>query len=413
MNYTDIIIHKYRKYPGHTILVFDAICKTLSDRMEEVDWSRFDADDWNLLTVMAKTEGVAPLMYWAFKSSEETKDQRRKTAPSGEVAPPSSVPRLAKPTFNALQREYYSTAAYNALLFSELDRVLTALDAADIPVIVLKGAALAQTLYPDPGLRPMSDLDLLVSFERLDHAVQTANDFGYQGDDAVSYWPSLERVLGHHERLQNKKDVNLELHWSLTQAINGDHTLTDWFWEQTQPLSSNSEAQMLSPTSHLMYLSAHLFLGHGAARGLLLWLYDLHLLLADSSNKIDWDALLAQAQRLKWNAPLAAALSQLQDIFEMEIPPEILESLKSHQNTRSQKWVKYKSQPNQSRAWAQWQKWRNLTWYGKLAYSLGNFFPAPAFIRKRYDPNPAWLWPLFYFYRWGDMVLEFVKVLRT
>jgi len=124
MNYTDIIIHKYRKYLGHTILVFDAICKTLSDRMEEVDWSRFDADDWNLLTVMAKTEGVAPLMYWAFKSSEETKDQRRKTAPSGEVAPPSSVPRLAKPTFNALQREYYSTAARNTLLFRELDRLL-------------------------------------------------------------------------------------------------------------------------------------------------------------------------------------------------------------------------------------------------------------------------------------------------
>ena len=216
MKYREIITHKYREFPGHTTLVFDAICKTLSARMEEVDWTQFDEDDWQLLNVMAKTEGVAPLLYDAFKRSN---------------------PKcLNVQTFNKLQQEYYATAAYNALLFRELDRILTALDEADIRVILLKGAALAQTLYDDPALRPMSDLDLLVPFEKLDRAVQVANDLGFQSDDFVPYWPGIRRVRAHHEHVQNRKGVNLELHWSLTQAMNDDHTLTDWFWEHTQPL---------------------------------------------------------------------------------------------------------------------------------------------------------------------------------
>ncbi len=37
-----------------------------------------------------------------------------------------------------------------------------AFDAAGIPIVVLKGSALAQCFYPDPSWRPFSDLDLLV-----------------------------------------------------------------------------------------------------------------------------------------------------------------------------------------------------------------------------------------------------------
>ncbi len=412
MNYPAITAYKYHAYPGRPTLVFDAITKALTDRASEVDWPAFTPDDWRLLTIMAKTEGVAPLLYNAFKGF--------------------NVQTLNVGTFNVLQKEYYSTAAYNALLFSELERVLAALNAADIPVILLKGAALAQTLYPDPALRPMSDLDVLVPFEEVDHAVQAAQELGYRGDDALSYWPSLERVLGHHEHLQNEKGVNLELHWSLTQAFNGDHTLTDWFWRHTQPLRELRAAppgvfpraepspllsfpggQALSPTSHVMYLSTHLFLQHGAARGLLLWLYDLHLLLTRYGEEIDWEALLARSRHLGWGAPLAAALSQIRDVFQTEIPPEVLEFLHAHQDARSQGWVAYKSRLNQSRAWMWWQKWRTLTWRGRLAYGLGNVFPSPAFIRRRYAPNPAWLWPWYYFYRWGDMAVEAVRyVLR-
>ena len=43
-----------------------------------------------------------------------------------------------------------------------LREILHAFNAAGIDAVVLKGAALAHVLYPAVGLRPMSDIDLLV-----------------------------------------------------------------------------------------------------------------------------------------------------------------------------------------------------------------------------------------------------------
>ncbi|MBS1248790.1 MAG: hypothetical protein MAG431_00352 [Chloroflexi bacterium] len=407
MNYPAIVASKYTSYSGNAGLVFEANCKTLTGRAWQVDWPTFTGDDWYLLRVMAKTEGVAPLLYRALERSN-----------------PDTLNGL---TFQALRGEYYATAAYNTLLFEELARILTALEAAEIPVLLLKGAALAQTIYSDPALRPMSDLDVLVPFKEIDPAVRTVKTLGYRSDVA-SLWPCLERVLGHHDHLRNPHGVNLELHWSLTQAFNRDHTLTDWFWQHTKPLPALSRdnplqpsqartvlpaecsgAQALSPTAHLLFLSAHLFLQHGAARGILLWLYDLHLMLITYPKEIDWEALLEQSRRLGWGPPLVTALAQLRETFRTDFPPQILDTFQPLRDAPSQEWVKEKSQPNQSRAWTLWQKWRTLPWPGRAVYGLGNIFPSPAFMRKRYDPRPAWLWPFYYFYRWGDMLAEVAR----
>ena len=45
-------------------LVFDAICKVLSEREQLVDWDSFGKAEWQLFAQMAETEGVGPLLYW-------------------------------------------------------------------------------------------------------------------------------------------------------------------------------------------------------------------------------------------------------------------------------------------------------------------------------------------------------------
>ncbi|RWX51174.1 putative nucleotidyltransferase [Candidatus Electrothrix marina] len=54
----------------------------------------------------------------------------------------------------------------NALLSKTLARVLNILESAGIPSLVLKGAALCKTLYPEPGLRPMRDMVIVVKNSR-------------------------------------------------------------------------------------------------------------------------------------------------------------------------------------------------------------------------------------------------------
>ncbi len=57
---------------------------------------------------MAKSEGVAPLIYWAIKGSYKLH---------------SLFDRKA---FNILQSSYYATAARNIMLMQELERILKA-----------------------------------------------------------------------------------------------------------------------------------------------------------------------------------------------------------------------------------------------------------------------------------------------
>ena len=45
---------KYAPYPGNADLAYDAICKTLSERADQVTWDAFTPDDWQMLVMMAK-----------------------------------------------------------------------------------------------------------------------------------------------------------------------------------------------------------------------------------------------------------------------------------------------------------------------------------------------------------------------
>ena len=68
----------YTTLPANADLVYDSICKVLSERGEQactehgssVDWGEFSAAEWALLPRMAKAEGVAPLMHWKLKGMD-------------------------------------------------------------------------------------------------------------------------------------------------------------------------------------------------------------------------------------------------------------------------------------------------------------------------------------------------------
>src|SRR5258708_37464254 len=56
------------------------------------------------------------------------------------------------------RRGYSATLAHNALVRETLGEVLDVAAAQAIDVLPLKGALLAFTVYPDPGMRPMGDV---------------------------------------------------------------------------------------------------------------------------------------------------------------------------------------------------------------------------------------------------------------
>jgi hypothetical protein len=394
--------------------IYRSLCYVLSDRVDQIAWDEFAPTDWELFSQMAEREGVAPLMYWKLKDS------------------PVEVPPS---TFNFLRSTYYQTLAQNTLMYQELERILKALDEAGIPAIVLKGAALAATVYEDIGLRPMGDLDLLVSRERLGKAVSILNGLDYEASDFPRPTPWIERVTEHNVNLKGGagRDTILELHWSL---ISGDADWRspplEWFWEQTEPFvlpnkdlasrekytdrnrdnpdqyASKGRCSSLRPSAHSLYLSAHLILQHGRFGTRLLWFNDLHLLASRLGQEVSWDMLNDQAQKYRWALAFSLAMEQVQSLLGTPFSDAFITALSQDARLSREPYPKIGQEASRPRTKAE-GVWEIASFLGhgeQIKYAIAMLIPSPQYIRWRYEPNPTWLWPLYYPYRWMRMVKE-------
>src|SRR5439155_10711561 len=97
---------------------------------------------WQRLLERARTHEVLPLLY-------------RNLQALGFAGVP-------EPVRAELADAYGNNAIRNVLLAKELARVLSLLGEAGVPVMPVKGTALAESLYGDPALRVCADIDILV-----------------------------------------------------------------------------------------------------------------------------------------------------------------------------------------------------------------------------------------------------------
>jgi len=373
--------------------LYHALCLCLSDRLDQVAWDDFTPADWRLLAPMAKSEGVAPLLYWTFQRA--------------------NMPALRVPAkiLSFLASEYYRTAAQNMLLYQALDPILAALQTAGVPVIVLKGAALANTLYPDPALRPMTDLDLLVRQVDFDHAEACLRDLGYRvGYPEMS--PGFNQRVGFHIYLESTPDQAsaVELHWGLV-AGQADVRTPDmgWFWGQAEEWveameegdkGRNPMTMVFNPTAQLLYMAAHLMLQHGEAQARLLWYYDLHTLVSQCATKVDWDQLVQAAISFGWGAALYRALAGAQARFHTPFPGQLLQRLAEMvpEAARQVAIGPISARTTADNAWdaiLTAKSWRSRL---RLAWRL--LMPSSTYMRWRYCSKSKYLWVLFYPYRW-------------
>jgi len=64
-----------------------------------------------------------------------------------------------------LKQSYLRNSLRNTKIYYELTKIINNANDNNIPIIVLKGAALAGSLYPSIALRLMQDIDLFVKIE--------------------------------------------------------------------------------------------------------------------------------------------------------------------------------------------------------------------------------------------------------
>jgi hypothetical protein len=369
----------------------------ISGRARDLDLRSFSSAEWDLLVNRARAEGVAPLLYWTLSGTSTV-----------SICPDS----LQK----SLRATYFSVRMNNEELLKELETLTPLFDQDGISVVALKGISYALTIYPDLGLRPMVDLDLLVPGLNVAEAARIAKASGYE-EAKPEASPGLRAVLNHEICLRKTQApyTVLELHHSLV----ADKTYTyavpvDWFWSQTEPLVSSlskpipGKLLMLTPTAQVLYACAHAMLQHGGRKTALRWYYDLDRLIRAYAERMDWELLLSQARVFEWGSAVSAALSQTVAFFETPIPEKVLDDL-SKQSDRNTKWVEAQQNHPASHTLLEYQKLLSLNWYGRFRLALALAIPTPAYMRWRYGLKSSWALPVWYLYRWGGIFIDAFK----
>ena len=226
----------------------------------------------------------------------------------------------------ALARTARADAARELLRWQEMVDVLRALDAAGIRPILLKGAALAYSVYPNASARPRADTDLIVrrdetagvrgALEALGYAAQTACD----GDLLFHQFQmvKVDRFGLHHA---------FDVHWKIsTQTLFADALTYTELEAESVPLAALDPLARGAGTVHALLLACiHRVMHHGDADWLI-WSYDIHLL-ASSLSDADRDRFASLAIAKGVAAIAAHELARARSRFDTPGLDRITETL--------------------------------------------------------------------------------------
>jgi hypothetical protein len=147
--------------------------------------------DWERTLELAIAHRLGPLLYTAMREYG--------------IASPTHVNR----TLASILLRQRSIAAVQTATLAEL---ISALRAAGIDSVVLKGGALAHLIYREPGLRPMEDLDVLVPADQADAARRVLAELGFQAPAAATRYERLQHHLPIAQRVTDGVCVSVEVH---------------------------------------------------------------------------------------------------------------------------------------------------------------------------------------------------------
>lgn len=288
---------------------------------------------------MARREGLSLPLYKNLKASNGLVPHGYLKAPAGaihaeQVRLGRELPLrdrnglLPQEYLEELRRGYFSTLAQHKYCFRELVRCLKAMD---VPVILLKGAALLPAVYNDLGARPLGDFDILIHRRDLDKVTGRLGDLGYKSHGV--YGPHVNSV----SFIRDEETVlPLEVHWHIENAMfpNFEMFKIERMWQAALPvklvvseanLIEDYEGLIFAPHHQLLHLTVHA-LRHHYDRLILLW--DIHQVINHYGGRLNWEELVREALEFRLSRPLFYGLYLTKLLMHTDVPQHVLDRLK-------------------------------------------------------------------------------------
>ena len=348
------------------------------------------AAQWDALVERARYHGLIPLLCAALDAQ-----------PNDTL--PAAMPEM-------LQDTYRGSVLANAKKYYELDTLLDLTRAANLPLVMLKDAALAKWLYPDPGLRPFGDADVLLhqnDVPRLQTLLQARGDRA-SGELAAGFRDAYYSEMAFTQSVP--PHLALDVHWHLFVPVYFRARMDSrWFWTHTQPYAQGgTRLTLLNPTAQLVHLAVHASLNHRHTPRLL-WLYDLALLQHKHAAEIDWDDAAAFVRASQVTRSVREILEQTAQWWGVRAPASFLQTL---QNTRIGvderiAFALTAADRNEARVLSDALATPGIS--NKLRYALRHVFPDAAYMREHYHVRHSALLPFYYVRRTAETSWKFLR----
>lgn len=227
----------------------------------------------------------------------------------------AAIPESVK---GAARKRFLELWQRNTKFARTLVETARAIEAEGIPVIALKGPALAIQTWGDPAMREYSDLDLLVKPHDLPRVAKLLADRGYRARRYEQDNAHGGSFFDFESEFTTAGGLAIDLHVKLAPSYFPTGIDCDQIWQNTVSVEiEGSTVPTLSPTDSARFVAAH-----AAKHGWRSFGFVCDFAALASSSELDWQALLNSATSHNSRMILLAAILA-KEMCGARIPPEL------------------------------------------------------------------------------------------
>lgn len=262
--------------------------------------------DWNNIIQKASNHKVAPMIYYRFGKDGIT-----------EYIPNEILLKLRK--------IYLAVLSKNMRIYKELSKLLKELNNENIPVIILKGAALAEMVYETIALRPMEDVDLIVKGENIQKLNRILLGSGWENEEYLNPMGTHEKYSKHIN--YTNRIINIEIHPKLYELPRLDP------WANAVGVKiASTDTFILGLEDFLMHLCLHLDDHYRTGLAFnLIWYLDIAKFIEHYKDDINWDYIIETSKKHKVEGSMHRVLQAINEGFGGYVTLDTLNQLKNDQ----------------------------------------------------------------------------------
>ncbi len=263
--------------PRNAILTLsdDLLSYVLSLLKDEPIYSpQVSITQWTELFRILKPHWIVPLLYWHVGRLPD------------EFRPP-------EPILDGMRTRFQWSRTRCFHMERQLGEILGAFKEKGVRALVLKGPALGRTVYPDPALRPGSDLDLLVRPEQFIKAREIFKKAGYRCESELfEIYKNFHCEEDFTSRANSRVIRSVCLHWDVHDFFGKKrgNRAEEFFQKAVEIDAANLSFEAMHQVDALILAALHLIMTHNQDMRLI-WIYDIALLARNLVVPEDWEIL--------------------------------------------------------------------------------------------------------------------------